>query len=245
MFSFFKRSPEITIDCFTAFRMIYETTPIVHAYKATPEWWDNIKKPEGKLYRIHRNGAFNNANVKTCAGFLELYKRGIILENWSDRIIKIENNKMNTWAGFDVGCDIHPRELYGEGFKNYFHLKMISPWFFKEKTGVKFVWLGAEWSLEDFYFRVLPGVVDFKLNASTHVNMMIPNYDTEFVIPLGLPLAQIIPLTDKKIKLKQHLVSEIEYKKMSFHSQNSFYGWRKFVQIDKRNQKRESKCPFS
>jgi hypothetical protein len=245
MFSFFKRSPEITIDCFTAHRMIFEVTPIVHAYKATPEWWDNLRKPEGNPYRIVNNRAFNNANMKTCSGFLELYKRGIVLENWSDRIIKIANNRMDTWASFDTGCDIHDKQLYGEGFKNYFHLKLTSPWFFKEKTGVKFVFLGAEWNLEDFYFRVLPGVVDYKLNSSTHINMMIPNYTSEFIIPIGLPLAIMVPLSEKKVKIRQHLVSEYEWKKMSFHSQTSFYGWRKFVQLDKRNQKRESKCPFS
>jgi hypothetical protein len=59
---------------------------------------------------------------------------------------------------------------------------------------------------------VCPGVANFKYQFSANVNIFIPNeVPRTFVIPHGRPLVQLVPLTERKIKLKTHLVTDTEF----------------------------------
>jgi hypothetical protein len=121
-------------------------------------------------------------------------------------------------------------------------MKLSSPWIFKEKTGIKFINLGAEWNLDKFSFRVLPGVMEFRVNSFTNVNIMLPKEQNKFIIPVNQPLTNFLPLTEKKLVVKNHLITEEEYKKMSYNpSLVYFHGWRACKNMIKDNDK---KCPF-
>ena len=132
----------------------------------------------------------------------------------------------------------------GNGFPEYNHIKLNSPWIFQEKTGIKFLWMGAEWALDKYNIKVLPGVINFDIVSYTNVNIMFPKDDKDFFVSVGQPLVQLIPLSEKKLVLKNHLINRNEYDTMIINSASqSFYGWRKVLQLRKRNKKRGT-CPF-
>ncbi len=151
---------------------------------------------------------------------------------------------------FDLGVSYcYPRKITNpllskpkKGFVNYHHIKLISPWILKEKSGVKFAWVGAEWNLDSYNFKVLPGIINFNINHHTNVNLMLPKEEKNIIIPAGLPIVNLIPLTDKKINLVNQVIPEKEMDSMRRSPQQSyFHGWRTSKRLLKEN---KSKCPF-
>lgn len=248
MFTFFHRTSKIYLDCFTHKNHVLEMTPIISASKAVPDWWKKLDK--GKLtynWEVAQSPR-NTLTMKSCYGFLELYKRGVVIENWCDFRLRIMDHGFQYMYSDSPPPEEHSRHQIGEGFRNYHHLKLSSPWIFKEKTGVKFHFGPAQWSLEDYDFRVVPGVVDYRVNGYTNVNIMIPKVEkdqiVEYGIPVGQPLVHIIPLSDKKIVVKNHLISKTEYDNMFRHSASLFDGWKSVKRMLDRNDNRKGKCPF-
>lgn len=250
MFSFFHRKPTITIDCFTDNYFAYEYTPIKKAGRCLPDWFKKLPVNKRKWKDYHPD---ENRNLRNCYGFVELFKRGLIIDTWCDHLLNIDNKgiKYNiSGAGKNARPPVvHPQSLYTGGFTNYHHLKLQCPWLFKEKNGVKFLYTAPTWLLEDFYFDILPGVVEYKVNRTTAANIMFAkppagsNY--EIFIPAGQPIAHVIPLCeDKNIEIKNHLISEQEYVRMNDQGTSLalFGGFNSLKRLDEKNE--ESKCPF-
>ena len=77
---------------------------------------------------------------------------------------------------------------------------------------------------QDSNLIVPPGILEFKTQHSTHINIVSrkeePNI--EYRIKAGEPLAYLVPLTENTVKIKTHVVSQEEIRKMkNFH--HSFY----------------------
>ena len=249
MFNFFHRTPEINLDCFTYSNETYLTTPIVRASKAIPEWWQKLDPYTPRFYSSPENGYHLRKNdemtARDCYAIVELYKKGIIIENWCDISFKVEDGMYHYWASDNTAPPHdHNRNQLGGSFPNHFHIKLISPWVFREKTGVKFLWLGAEWSLDNFEIKVLPGVINFDIISPVNVNFMFPMRNGTFTIPVGNPLVQLVPITEKNLKVHNHLVTKPEFEMLTLSSDKpSFMGWRKTIQLRKRNKERGT-CPF-
>ena len=241
MLSFFTRKKTIVVDCFTSLASVYEYTPIVKAFQAVPEWWK-------KLERLKDISPIREKNMKSCPGIIDLYKRGHILEYWADGRFNI-NEKDYTYD-ITVGTPpySHEKSQFKNGFKNFHHIKLNSPWFFREKSRQSFMFMGCDWSNE-LLIKILPGVVQFKTVSATNVNIMVPIMEKawEFELQMGTPLAHIIPLNDDiNVKFKNHLVSETELKKIVTVGSITFGGHRQIDKLVARNEKRKkSKCPFN
>lgn len=247
MFSFFHKTPEIYLDCYTYDSNVYSNTPIIYSSKSIPEWWKELPnyKP---VFGKSENSSWANLSrktVKDCYGFIELYKKGIVIESWTDFTI----NPHGKGGGYDYNISYGPGPGFhinqiGRGFPDHNHIKLNSPWIFSEKTGVKFVWMGTEWSLDKYNIKVLPGVINFDIITGVNINIMFPKNEESFLISVGQPLVQLIPITEKKLILKNHLVNKTEYDSLTINSADiSFYGWRKILKLRKRNKKRGT-CPF-
>lgn len=248
MFHFFHRTPEINLDCFTSNNCVYTHTPIVRASKAFPDWWKTLEtyeptfehSPE-KPYHL----ATETRTAKDCYAIIELYKRGVMIENWCDISFRNENGYFNYWYTDGEAPQTHDKRQVGYAFPNHYQIKLISPWVFRETTGVKFLWLGAEWSLDKLEIKVLPGVINFDIISDINVNIMIPSRDGIHTIPAGNPLVHLVPLSDKKLKVTNHIVTKPELDKIRIKSNStSFFGWRRALQLRKRNKERGT-CPFS
>ena len=243
MFTFFHRKKRVTVDCFTCIPAVHEYTPIVRASKTIPDWWKNLPKV-GPLKRDD-DGIFQlDNNMRRCYGFLELYKRGAIIESWTDAHFEIAPDTYRFHVTIGDKPTWHLKEQFKGGFDNYHHIKLMSPWHFREKSGMPFLFMGAEWSIE-FPFKVLPGVVEYQNVSGTHINMMAPKYTDpyEMTIKLGQPLVHVIPLQDDvHVDFKSHLLTKPEFDRVTLHGGISYDGLRGMVGMRKRNAER--KCPF-
>lgn len=256
MFSFFHRTPVINVDCFTANNDAYKFTPIVKAAKAKPEWYDQVLKTQPSntpwpQYKVDEKGGIDFnwhmslRTVKHCPGFHELYSKGFILENWCDLAVNVTESSIAFHYSNGKSPIVHSNDQTAPGFSNYYILKLNSPWLIQTKENVPFIALGAQWSLEGFNFHTLPGIVNFHYqtgsNAFITVEMGKPYM---FHLPMGKPLMHFIPLSDKKIKIHNHIITEAELTTKSYNVTGTSMGWRRTISLVNRNDKREKKCPF-
>lgn len=243
MFTFFHKTPKIHLDCFTANAPAYKYVPIVKASKTIPEWWKKLPRHRPKFdHSKDFSDITRGKNMRTCYGFLDFYKRGVVIENWADLSVKVTEESYTYFYSNGAEPKQHPRHQYGEGFKKWHHMKLVSPWWFRETSGKPFIFVGADYCLEDYLFKVLPGVVEFKMNHATNPNCMIPAMVHQFEIPIGAPLLHIIPMVEGELIIRNHLVSLEEIKNIQTNTGASFFGWRSIDKLIKRNETR--KCPF-
>jgi hypothetical protein len=240
MFTFFHRRKKTVVDCFTADSFAYEYAPIIRGSKAFPSWWTKLPMgdPENNIdYNLEQK------NMRRCYGFLELYKRSIIIPSWTDIRFKVTPDKGYTWLkSTGPAPEEHAQSQYEGGFTGYYHTKLSSPWVFKEKSGVQFLFTPTTWNLENYDFLMPPGVLEFTTNHGTNVNLFLPKKKTDysFFIPVGKPLVHIIPLqSDAKIEIRNHLISREELNKIA-PAPSTMRGIFPLLDI----KSKEKKCPF-
>lgn len=214
------------------------------ASKSVPDWWKELPTPTiGNAINVPGK----NSNMRKCYGFVEFFKRGLVIQNWTDMHLRTDFEGIKYFTVAGPGPATHPMSQYSGGFPDHWHTKLTSPWFFKEKTGVHFAWIGAEWNLDRYDFKVLPGVLEFKFNTSTNINLMLPvkKEPIDMFLPAGLPLVHVIPLDDsKKLEVQCHLITEQELSKVH-HKHITFRGLSHQIKLWKRNHSEDdSKCPF-
>jgi len=206
MFTFFRKRSKIYIDCFTWNKEIAELFPVLHAKESLPDFWKTLPTT------VPLAGP-GRGTMKTCPGVSELYKTGLILQSWSDLYVDIDNNSLK-WDP-QPAAESHNVAQFNNYFKHYYHLKFVSPWKFIEKTGVKFLYTNLFWHDETFKPMVVNGMIEYKYQHTTSCNMMIPKnmYPKSTIIPAGKPLCQIIPLSEKEVNFKMHVLSSDEFNK--------------------------------
>lgn len=212
---FFKKS-KITIDAFTNVTGVYEYFPIQHANKFIPEWWKRIP---GSLDLPNSVGInVKTPTMKTCSGFIDLYNQGFVLPLWADLVFETKETGEYAFqfSNPESTMNSHMSKQFGNQLKDKIHLKIISPWYLKEKSGVKFLLFQPVWNHLTSYpeFNMPPGVVDFKNQVVSNVNMFVPAKDARYEVKNNTPLMHIIPLTDKNVQIKHHLVDDKEYNKL-------------------------------
>ena len=236
MISIFNKTQEIHLDCFTCSETAYELTPIAKASKTIPEWWKELPRNQPQFdFKTYKDPRAN-MNMKNCYGFVELYKKGIVIQSWSDFKFSTENGRLNFFCSHGLHPQSHSTSQRGKGFGNYYHTKLISPWKFKEKTGVQFIFLGAEWALEKLTAKIPPGVLAFDFNSGVNVNMMFPFNSPDQEIRMGDPLVHIIPLSEKILVHHNHIISK-EYFDNINGTNTTFFGWRAVKNLIEKNKK--------
>jgi hypothetical protein len=247
MISIFNRKKKIIVDCFTSDPIAYQLAPIVRASKTIPDWWKTLENIP-RIKTIRNVMVRNHKNMRDCYGFRELYKRGVVLEHWTDIHCEVTKEDYRYFYSSGKKNEEHSKEQYNNAFENFHHIKLTSPWYFQENTGVKFLMLGAEWNNENPNIKFLPGILEFRANRSTNVNIMLTKPENKYTIdiPIGHPLVHIIPLNDDlDIKYKCHLISESEYYQKNI-SNTSLKGHNELLKLLDRNEDRsKSKCPFN
>jgi hypothetical protein len=249
MFTFFHRKKKVILDCFTDNKMAHGVTPIVRAIKTIPDWWKSLPK----TYNEEPIKAFHDKpTMKNCAGFVELYKRGFVIESWGDFSFQVSSDHTYNWKcsnPYLSGVDGHSPTQYGLSFKRHEHAKLVSPWMFRCDKNHYFMFSPATWSLDNYDFHILPGVVEYHYQNSTSINMMIPIKQEKysFDILAGMPLVHIIPLNDScSYEIRNHHVSTEELNKI--RNNTAVYGHNSYNRMKKlliRNEERsKSKCPF-
>jgi hypothetical protein len=99
---------------------------------------------------------------------------------------------------------------------------------------------------------LLPAVVNYKYQHGTNINFFLENKDVpeECMIPPVSPLVIIHPMTDRKVIIKNHLISRTEWERMFMLDELFFRSSPKDaakLYTRKKNlidQKEKKECPF-
>lgn len=243
---FWFKPKKIHVDCFTKHEKIAKANPIKKAHHFVPDWW---KKLDNVVYSKNPNGmAIPNATMKSCAGFIDLYRSGLIMPMWCDFLIEVHGDSYRYQiaiadAGFktDQPVVIHQSFQNGNHYENKINIKIHSPWQLREKTGVKFLYTPCTWETVKKIPKVgiLNGILDFKYQHGTNVQTFFPSEVDQYRVEIdaGMPLVQIIPLSEKRVVPHIHVIDEIEFERFKSASATHKFsgGYLDFVKKMKRN----------
>ena len=206
---FFRRS-KIYLDAFTCRQEVIEYAPVVNASKVIPDWWKQLPKDTNSgLF-------FPHTTMKTCVGMQDYYNKSIVLPLWCDLQIKCEGNGTYHWQFSDniSGAESHtPKQFHGfVDDTEYGQLKLLSPWFFKTKADIDWLVTDPAYNRQEHknYF-LAQGLLNFKHQIATNLQLFLDVSNTKnYLIPFGSTFL-FTPLTDKKVIVRRHLVTELEY----------------------------------
>lgn len=245
MFFFIKPSV-IHLDCFTQDARVHKYYPIAKSTNFYPEWWKNLPKTYKNEHRW-----FGNATMKTCPGFIDYYTNSISIPMWSDWIIDVlGKNQGYRWQFADSKTEVtHHDEQQFKNFidtTDYAHIKIASPWRVKAKKSLKCVWTYPVWNYnipDDIL--VLPAVINFRYTYGTDINILINmSRAKKIFINEGVPLVNLIPMTDKRIKIHNHLVSTTEYTKIAYVENLEARLFGRHRKNIKDIDRQDARCPF-
>jgi len=223
---------KVTLECFTNNSGIHEMFPISPARKFRPEWFEHISSA---FKTTNEFGVEHEApTLKRCDGLIKLYNNGWILPLWADFIIETEADGRYRWItphgavrsqvhdADESTLDSHYPEQMGNMFDDYVHIKLIVPWYIREKTGVDFHFGGNTWGIKQHWddIIILPGILNFKSQHGANINMFMKK-ERRIELKHNTPLIQCIPLSKARLEIKNILATDQEYK----HLKQYAYGF--------------------
>lgn len=241
----FKFKPKsIHLDCFTYREDVYSYSPIVKGTKKFPEWWKNLE---------HSHFDFDNMKLhntmRSCVGFIDFFRSSVSIPLWCDLAIKTEAQDIGSvfWQFSDSETNAGPHEAfqYGEYADNTVqHLKIETPWQFRTKDEVKWVWSGNPWN-QNLLNKVivLPAVVEYKYQHATAIQAMISRQEQrqDILIKHGTPIVNLFPMSESNVEIHNHLVSLEEYNRLHNKSKPLTFS-KKYSYI--KNLEKANKCPI-
>jgi len=244
---FFFKPTVVHVDCFTSRQYVHDLYPIDYSHKFYPDWWKALPKSydsPGSLAPV--------PTMKTCAGFTSFFKHGFMIPLWSDLMVGLNGDGTFGWQYSDgvSGAMTHGHQQM-DGYldqQRHIHLKLHSPWLIRCKEDIDWSWVPNTWAFQNpSQVIVPPAVVNYKYNYNADINTFLnfENTNGKILIKNGTPMVNVIPLTERKLKIHLHKVSNEEF----FNLRESLiptsfinkYGVQKKL-MDKIES--EKKCPF-
>lgn len=255
---FFFKKKKIVVDCFTWNEPAYQFWKIRKAITYYPELFKKMPS-EFWMPLTESNVRLPSPTIKRCTGINELYKHGAIIPFWTDYVCQPKDAMRQQSRLGEVDSAVrgiiaeHPPKQFEGLFNNYVHIKFGGVWNLVEKTGIKFVWIPATYNLNNHIdnFIVPPGVSFYDWQCQTNLNIFVRKDSEDFVIKAGTPMVHIIPITEKEVEYKCHLVTEQEWRTKNtiplnfpqiLGTRNNRY-WKEKEEAE-RLDKLEKKCPF-
>jgi len=231
MFDIISRLRPITLDAYTEHAGVYYQNPIVKSTQTYPEWWKSLKSHCGVATESSPI-VTPMATIKVCEGLLDMYKNMFTIPLWTDIIIKYDEQGNFAWksSADDTKIGHHPpAQFEHEEFADLIHMKITVPWQLQEKSGVNFQLFNSDWNKPSdmFKFRIPGGVLNYKYQCGANCNIWLPKkVDADISLYAGEPLINLLPLTERKVILKTHLVESKEMKEMAnkFAYSSKFHG---------------------
>lgn len=240
MFNILIKHRPINLDCFSCTRA-YTTAPIQHANKFIPDWWKKLPNH----YRDQNRPLDIQPTLKSCAGFIDLYSKGVILPMWSDLNIIVSPDGVVNWQFADAisSAGSHDARQMGEFIESIdsSHLKLVSPWVFKCKEDILWHCSQPVWNNQaGKNFVAIPGIVEFKHQGTTNVNLFV-RHNSQFIIPYMQAMYHFIPISERPVKIHNHQVTYEELNKLESPPVAML---RSYYKRKKTAEEKESKCPF-
>ena len=254
---FFKKKP-IYLDCYTTHNHVYDMFKIESAKKHVPDWFKNLPSTFEDTRSI-----VSPPTVKTCSGVAGYFKSGYIIPLWSDAqfgFAPLSNGFQKTiqlatqFADQVTKCQVHEQKQLGFDFMpdtDYTHFKIFSPWVFKCSEDIDWIWTQPTYNFKyPDELVLLPGIIEFKYNSNVFINFSMRKRDSKgdpklMQMEAGQPLVQLIPITDREVIVRNHLVDNEQWRRIYETTNRAFF-------FNNHNKKRnfikkketESKCPF-
>ena len=219
----FKKSKEVVLNCYTMRSDVFEYSQPKRGIQSYPEWWKKLPK-SGEGWDNPNNPQLEpDLTMKSCPGFIDLFKQCWTLPLWADLRVVIGGIGTDhcdmIFADRKSLVDFHNPYQYGQLADPtvFQHAKLISPWLMFCSEDVKWAWLPSTWhTIQYEQLELLSAVADYKSNHVTHINFFIKRLErlSAFTVPFGTPLQYLVPLTERPVKVKCHLVSQEEYLKL-------------------------------
>jgi hypothetical protein len=160
--------------------------------------------------------------MKSCAGFVDLYKVGVMLPMWSDLRMSVspDGNVVYQYSDAKSSADFHHQEQRGDfaSEDQYINIKLASPWLFRTKEDISWIMIPAMYAQKDpGRYITCVGSLNFKYQSGSNINLLLPKKDVETNIEIqhGEPIVHVIPMSDKKIKVHNHLVDANEWERLT------------------------------
>jgi hypothetical protein len=242
---FFFKKKKLVIDafCSKSFGHAYDYAPIDYAHNFYPDWWKNLPKIEVAPEKFGAKD-INNLNMRLCGGIVDHYKRGFILPMWTDFYAKSDSTNTYSYQFSDSksSCAFHPISQRKGFYEDHTNMKIISPWLLESEKDVYFTVMPAIWNHTTNPGYILPiGTLNFYNQKALNINFFIKP-PKEILIPFRQPVLHIMPLTDREIVIKNHLISDDDWHRKR-SERIAFYGtYFKTKKYD--DNKESSKCPF-
>lgn len=249
MMLFWFKKKTVVLDCFTHLNFAYNIIPIERATKYIPDWYKKLKHTN-----VSNPYEPPFVSMKSCPGFRNYFSHSFALPMWDHIHVRVSKNDISVLCD-SLTYNRHDNEQYGELLDtSYIHFKMSTPWFINSKSDTKFIQTFPMWCYQAKHKpeKILhcPGVVDFKTQSSTNVNIFIKRAgekEEDYIVTFepGVPLVFYTPLDKVEIKIKNHLLTKEEYNQKSAAigstiSANRYYTYKKL--IEKRDEGK--KCPL-
>ena len=242
MFGIISRRSPIILDCFTKNANIYQYHPIIRSNKSYPDWWKSLKPivdQEVPGCPISRP----LPTLKVCNGLIDTYKNMLSIPLWCDIKIKTNGEGQMAWlcSTQDTNIQNHTKPQFDHiEFDKLIHMKIVVPWLIQEKQGINFQVFQSDWNTPSniFNYRVPSGVTNYKYQNAAHCNIFLPDINNEFMLKAGTTILNLMPLTERKVIVKNHLIDSTEYlkKEQLYMYPNTFISRYKYLKnlIDKK-----------
>jgi len=188
--------------------------------KSFPKYFSTIPRkmfnPESKKFIPYLG------TIKTCPGFINLYKRSILVTSPFDIYIRFNDTEIVEQQAGQISNYIVGNIHSGEQLLNYvsqkkykFIMKIHLPFYIDTSVSLHL----TESSYHFNNFNILPGIYPLSYNKEFNFFIPIEKEKNEIYIKKGDPLFLLTPLCEKKIKLK---FKELNEKNMPYLTFNFF-----------------------
>tara|TARA_R110000744_G_scaffold221810_1_gene340789 strand:- start:100 stop:822 length:723 start_codon:yes stop_codon:yes gene_type:complete len=222
-------SKTIDLHFYTKHKFVYDFAKPKTGQSTAPEWFRKL--PTGS--RGLEDGVTSRSNLRSCPAFSDYHKKAIQLPLWSDLILQLapKGDDSYSWEFSDGLSSIrtHPNTLLGNYRPDteFKHLLIQGPWFVECDKPVDFIMCQPSW--QNFEFPTMctsQGVLNFYKQPTLNTQMYIKRTDEtqDIFMKHGTPLLDLIPLTEKKIKVHVHFDKEKHEELASYTPQVKFTG---------------------
>lgn len=215
----------IYLDCYTSNPNAYKAARISSASNYLPPWWKRLLPAVDRPMREDVPN-FNHPapTMRGCVGFIDLFKKSFCMPMWSDLVVHVEPamEEGYAWKFADNFSSLSHHGAFQRGDfmppEHFQHIKLDSPWNLHCDEGINFLFFDPFWPSYEGEETIIipPGVLNFKHQMGTNVNMFIrklPDQARNVEIKFNTPFVFLMPLTERKVILRHHLVSK-EYLRM-------------------------------
>jgi hypothetical protein len=151
------------------------------------------------------------ATMRRCPAIFEMFKNSYTITSQQDIMIKPDDgNALYHTPNFDFDAISVFDKSQMVGY-NVCHAKINTSWVLAEKSGVDFMIIDDYWNNYEQPWRVVPGIVEFKYQNELNVNISSAPTLDQYMIKSSQPIAMLYPVSDKKVVINHHLITEDEW----------------------------------